>query len=278
MKNLAVYSITNTVDGRAYIGSSRRVVRRFSTHKSLLNKGCHHSPYLQNAWNAYGAGAFVFEVIECVLDETALLEREQFWIDRTIASSGGSYNICPVAGTREGVPQPESVATKLREVHKGKPKSAEHRAKIGAANKGKVRSEEAKAKCREATIKQFSDPEARKAASERQMGRPSAFKGRKHSAESIANMRAGNQARHAGKPKTPRRSYYKPVPEDLRRKTGPAPGTPRIEKRRFSDKEVIDIRSLKSSGMTYKDLSYLMETDNATLFAIVHRKTYQSVV
>lgn len=58
-----IYKITNTINGKYYIGSTVDFKKRKYTHTWKLNKGIHHSVYLQNAWNLYGASNFRFEIL-----------------------------------------------------------------------------------------------------------------------------------------------------------------------------------------------------------------------
>lgn len=54
---------------------------RWRTHRAALRRSKHTSPKLQMAWEAHGAEAFQFDVIEhCARGER--FEREQFHIDR----------------------------------------------------------------------------------------------------------------------------------------------------------------------------------------------------
>jgi group I intron endonuclease len=155
----------------------------------MLKKGMHHSRILQRAWDKHGADSFVFQILETVADRSDLLSREQHHIDRLNAAHPRlGYNVCPVAGTREGVSQPASVAVTMSAFHIGKPKSDETRAKMSASMKGKVKSEEHKQKLREAAQRQFADPEARKKAAE-YGALASGFKGCAHSDKTKINLR-----------------------------------------------------------------------------------------
>lgn len=122
----------------------------------------HHSVKLQRAWAKHGASGFAFEVVEYIGVAAELLEREQFWIEfYRAADARVGYNVCSIAGSREGVQQPPSVAEKMRAFHTGKPKSAETRAKISAARTGHPMSAAAKEKLRACALRQFADLAAR---------------------------------------------------------------------------------------------------------------------
>jgi group I intron endonuclease len=59
-----LYKITNTKNGKWYIGSTiNPPERRFRTHKYNLNKGSHANQKLQASWNVHGQENFKFEVI-----------------------------------------------------------------------------------------------------------------------------------------------------------------------------------------------------------------------
>ena len=76
----AIYAIEHVTSGRFYIGSTKRLYRRWHEHRKRLNAGTHHSLILQNTWTKYGATAFEFYILEeCGPDE--LLVREQIYLD-----------------------------------------------------------------------------------------------------------------------------------------------------------------------------------------------------
>ena len=91
-----IYKITNKVNGKTYIGSTKNVNARWVKHKALLRHNRHSNLHLQAAWNKYGEGSFTFEIIEDCLPEM-LLSREQFFID-TIKPD---YNQTATAGKVE---------------------------------------------------------------------------------------------------------------------------------------------------------------------------------
>lgn len=142
-----VYIIRNLVTSRVYVGSSTNPRQRWTAHKSQLNRGSHHSIYLQRAWEKYGPDAFVFEIIESRIAADRLLEREDYF-HKHFASIVGVYNSAPVAGSTLGLklgPHSAEHRAKLSASHMGKRLSKEHRAAVGNAHRGKVLSAEHKA-------------------------------------------------------------------------------------------------------------------------------------
>lgn len=81
LKNVCgIYKITNLVNGKIYIGSTKNMRVRLWKHRALLRHGKHHNPHLQNAWNKYGEDNFDYCILE-TCDEQHQYEREQFYID-----------------------------------------------------------------------------------------------------------------------------------------------------------------------------------------------------
>lgn len=75
-----VYIITNIVNGKRYIGSSKNLKERLIRHKWELDKGIHVNNYLQNSWNKYGEDSFEYGIL-CLCDITSQFEFEQYYID-----------------------------------------------------------------------------------------------------------------------------------------------------------------------------------------------------
>lgn len=98
-----VYVITNTSNGKVYVGSAVNVRRRWGEHRRTLRLGSHHSRTLQRAWMKYGEQSFHLHVVCVLTDKTGLVICEQSWLDklRPFDPSRG-YNINPTAQSRLG--------------------------------------------------------------------------------------------------------------------------------------------------------------------------------
>lgn len=151
-----VYKISNSSNGKCYIGSSIDIDRRRLEHFSALLHNRHINQHLQNAYNKYGRECFEFEIIETVeiTDNIKqdLLDREQFWIDNIKPE----YNILLVAGSTLGYHHTEETKRKISETTTGVKKSVEHSKHISEGQKGKTLTEEHKEKLSQAAKKRKS--------------------------------------------------------------------------------------------------------------------------
>lgn len=132
-----IYSITNSVNGKRYIGKShyKCEAARFKQHTKDLNNGRHHNSHLLASWVKYGKDAFLFEVIERCDDESADC-CEIKWIAFYKATDPCfGYNM--THGGDSGVHTDET-RLKISQANKGRVVTAEQRAKLSAAKKGKT--------------------------------------------------------------------------------------------------------------------------------------------
>jgi group I intron endonuclease len=107
MSDSGIYQITNTINGKRYIGSSVDFQKRWTLHARRLDKNIHHCHHLQAAWNKYGADCFEFAIIERC-EKCELLTREQYYLD----TLKPEYNISPTAGSRLGVKERQETRDK----------------------------------------------------------------------------------------------------------------------------------------------------------------------
>lgn len=91
-----VYTITNTINGKVYVGSTLNLTTRNSQQVYLLRRNIHTNHELQADFNTYGEEAFIFDIIErgeYTKDE--LLTKEAYYFN----FYPNKYNICnPLTG------------------------------------------------------------------------------------------------------------------------------------------------------------------------------------
>lgn len=76
-----IYIIKNKINEKVYIGQSKQLNERYAGHLNRIKKGTHHNDILQESFYKYGFDNFEFSILEEVLDESLLNEREKYWID-----------------------------------------------------------------------------------------------------------------------------------------------------------------------------------------------------
>ncbi len=107
-----IYKILNKQTSDYYIGSSKNIHKRWTTHKHDLNKNNHHNSFLQRAWNKYGSENFIFEIIEeCNIE--LLLEKEQIYLN-----NNPKYNIGLIASGGDNLtnhPNRDNIIKKISE-------------------------------------------------------------------------------------------------------------------------------------------------------------------
>ena len=99
-KEAGVFRITNTANGKVYLGSSLNLHGPLNKHRFGLKMGSHINKALQADYTLFGERAFVFEIVETVRrtddlsfnaeDELALLE--EIWLEKEKPFSERGYN------------------------------------------------------------------------------------------------------------------------------------------------------------------------------------------
>jgi group I intron endonuclease len=165
-KIVGIYKITNVVNNKCYIGSSKNIIKRWSEHRRQLKNGNHHSKYLQRAYDKYGIENFKYEII-CECNEYELLILEQKYFNELMPE----YIIHKEAGRAIGFKHSEETKKLLRELslkqvrrpcmeetknkislaNKNRNFTEEHKKKLSESHKGKKLSESHKKKLRESS-------------------------------------------------------------------------------------------------------------------------------
>lgn len=186
-----VYKITNLVNGKVYIGASKRIERRFTDHKK-----CTGSP-IHSDLEALGVENFKFEILlECPETMLAQWERDMICLYDADDPEKGynspmdrpynpkvSESLKGKPAWNKGISHTEEERRKISEACKGKPSSMkgkhlseEHKRKISEANKGHMTSNETRRKISEANKGKSIPDEMRRRISE-------TLKGHKHTDE-----------------------------------------------------------------------------------------------
>lgn len=134
-----VYCITNTVNGKKYVGSSANVLKRLGHHCRVLRYKQHHNTHLQAAYNKYGEESFTGNAL-LYCNESDLLMHEQYYID----TLKPEYNKNPIAGRTAGVKR--SLESRLKYSERMRNLSDVTKQRMSQAKKGKVASAEARQK------------------------------------------------------------------------------------------------------------------------------------
>ena len=90
-----IYKITNTVNGKCYIGRTKCFYRRsYQYDKAVRDRNIKHiNEYMLNSILKYGAGSFIFRIIE-ICDADVIAERENFWMEYfNSRDSSKGYNL-----------------------------------------------------------------------------------------------------------------------------------------------------------------------------------------
>lgn len=126
-----IYKITNLINNKIYVGSTKFFNIRKTEHYSRLRLNSHCNIKLQRSFNKYGEQNFKFEILETCI-ESNLIFREQFYID----TLKPEFNICKIAG-RLSIPRTDDWNRKISESNMGKKASKETRLKQSLIKLGK---------------------------------------------------------------------------------------------------------------------------------------------
>jgi group I intron endonuclease len=125
-----IYVITNTLNGKIYIGQSKNIHKRWNDHMKP-SKDTSNS-IIHKALKKYNHELFNFEIIE-LCGEIELREKEIFYIkERKSFVENGGYNLTLGGDGLFGFKHNENTRKKCGAVNKGKPLTEEHKVNIKA--------------------------------------------------------------------------------------------------------------------------------------------------
>lgn len=152
-----IYKIVNKTNEKYYVGSSKDIIKRLTTHITDLSKNLHHNDYLQRSWNKEGEIVFEFYVIELIKPERELLLNvEQKYLDIAKCEQDKCYNLnfeafggeiseyskLKIKQKLTGIKRSDFTKKKISNAKKGIlvgiKLSNEHKIKISNAKKGKT--------------------------------------------------------------------------------------------------------------------------------------------
>lgn len=138
MKNKSgVYTITNTIDNKVYVGYSSDIPKRFKEHQWALLNNRHVNMHLQNAWNRDGEQHFKFELLE-TYSVHYLLAMEHYWCNMLNTHDRKfGYNILPTHPSKIAYTHSKESRVKISNGNKGRVLTKEHIEKIASQRRGK---------------------------------------------------------------------------------------------------------------------------------------------
>ena len=215
---MIIYKITNTINGKAYIGqTSRTVKQRFNEHAWC------RSSFIGRAIHKYGRENFTIEILEKCETLAQANEREKYYVKFFNCKSPNGYNLTDGGEGTQGYIPSEITLAKRSAAMKGRKFSAEHRAKLKAArnkrspevtkkiadkNRGSHRTEEQRARVSAGAKKRAQTPEGRAhllranqksrehgISDETRAKISASSKGRRHTAEAKAKIGAAHRGK-----------------------------------------------------------------------------------
>jgi len=75
-----IYKITNTNNGKCYIGKSEDLEKRLLRHERTLRSGNNRNKHLQSSFNISGGKGFIVEILEVLSENDDINARERYWI------------------------------------------------------------------------------------------------------------------------------------------------------------------------------------------------------
>lgn len=141
-----VYKITNAVNDRIYIGSTKCFRIRWNSHARQLKQAKHCNKFLQRDYDKCGTDQFKFEILEVVAERDLRVLKEEQYLNKYYDGCVNCYNMCQAAVVSAPYKRVllEETRKKISLALKGHKISEKQKAALLAANLGKKTSVEAK--------------------------------------------------------------------------------------------------------------------------------------
>ena len=132
---IGIYTITNIINNKIYIGYTNNFIRRKNDHFSYLKRNVHKNIHLQKAYNKYGRDNFIFEILE-ECEESYLCSQEHYWCNMlNTHNKNYGYNILPTHPDKIASTHSKETKIKISNSTKGVKKSLETIEKLKAVYK-----------------------------------------------------------------------------------------------------------------------------------------------
>ena len=135
---MVIYSITNLVNGRLYIGQTTKLnpEKRWTEHKNEANRNISNQ-YIHKAMRKHGIDNFVFDIIETCPDTKSLNEAEINWIEKLDTFGSHGYNLTIGGNNTTGYRHTLESRQKMSTFQQQRINTPEHNTNISKSQKGK---------------------------------------------------------------------------------------------------------------------------------------------
>lgn len=200
MKDLGcVYSITNTINHKIYIGQTVNFKKRIYEHKRTLKLNKHKNKYLQNDYNEFGLSAFTFQLEYENLNREDRLKKET-----ELINFYGGIESDNVYNFQDNITENKEMRRLVSEHQKGKIIKQESIDKMRKKLTGRRLSEAHKQAIKKASVKFIGDNnpakrvEVRAKISEAVKGEKNGFYGKHHTEEARERIRQSRLGKSPG--------------------------------------------------------------------------------
>ena len=180
MKQSGIYIITNIINNKKYVGSSKNMDQRKRSHFYKLRHNKHENDYLQKSFNKHGEKNFRFTT-ECFCEEKTLIIKEKEYMKLyNVLDRNFGYNISP-----EPKNKIVSLETRKKLNILAKNRTEEHQKKLSESRKGWNPSKEVRKKMSLSHIGYVMPEEQKKKIGDAQKGRKTSKETRKKLSDSL---------------------------------------------------------------------------------------------